>query len=288
MAAKAFLKGNSGLLYDYLLREDKRLASFDSTEFFHWDQKNCPFMPSELAANGFYSLKKGAHCRCILCSSEIVDWDMGSKDWITVHSKYGCPMLDNNGLGYGNITEKICAILRDSNLTLLDLFPSYDECEYHIYSLRENRSMSLSNCRQEEIAKRKEMLADAGFFYDGISDHLVCYNCGYGVYDWTTQELESPVKTHHKLTPECTDKRKLCVYRKREINIFNNVWDYMPFIEYIMELGLNYENTRKLTNNFFMRTGRLPATRMEVCLYCWLNGFNVSEDKCVFRPPNES
>lgn len=274
MTAKAFLKGTSGLLYDYLLREDKRLASFDSTEFFHWDQESCPFLPSELAAQGFYSQKRGAHCRCVFCSSEVVNWDIGSRNWKTFHSKHGCPMLSNTAFEYGNVTEKVCAVLRESDFSLLHLFPSADECEFPCYESPEKRYESFNVCRHEEIVKRKKVLADVGFFYDGISDHLVCYNCGYGVYDWTTQELENPIKTHHMLSPVCSDKQRLtCPYREAEIMLFNNVWDYMPFIKYIMSLGLSYDQTCTTINKFFTRTGRLPATREEIKHYCWLNGF---------------
>lgn len=270
MAAKAFLKSAYGISYDYLLREDKRLASFDSTEFFSWDQESCPFIPSELAAQGFYSLKREAHCRCIFCSTEVVHWDMGSKDWGTVHSNT-CPMLSDTALGHGNITEKICAVLRESDFSLLNLFPDAEGYEFPEYSSREDRCYSFAVCKHEEILKRKEMLADAGFFSEGISDHLVCYNCAYGVYDWTTQELDNPIETHHRLSPVCTDKQRLpYLCREGDTKLFENVWDYMPFMEYIMNLGISNEETRNIINNFFVRTGRLFATEKEVNFYCWL------------------
>ena len=44
-------------------------------------------------------------------------------------------------------------------------------------------------------------LAQAGFYYDGLSDMVTCHNCGLKLTEW--KDFEIPIVEHTKFNPMC-------------------------------------------------------------------------------------
>lgn len=51
------------------------------------------------------------------------------------------------------------------------------------------------------IAQKREVLADAGFIYFGVSDTLVCYHCGVSLSGW--EPNDDPWIEHASKSPQC-------------------------------------------------------------------------------------
>ena len=52
------------------------------------------------------------------------------------------------------------------------------------------------------MSQTPKELAEAGFFYTGRADKVVCYQCGGGLNQWTTSD--NPWVEHEKFFPNCS------------------------------------------------------------------------------------
>ncbi|XP_076044930.1 baculoviral IAP repeat-containing protein 2-like isoform X1 [Oratosquilla oratoria] len=53
----------------------------------------------------------------------------------------------------------------------------------------------------ERVQQKPEELADAGFFYCGLSDHVRCFHCGGGLRNWENDD--KPWEEHVRWYPDC-------------------------------------------------------------------------------------
>ncbi|XP_069139309.1 death-associated inhibitor of apoptosis 1-like [Argopecten irradians] len=72
------------------------------------------------------------------------------------------------------------------------------------------RILSLYNYPPDKRQSRNE-LAQAGFFYEGPGDRVVCYFCGGGVHSWNA--TDDPLQEHIKLYRYCQYAQQ--EYRRR-------------------------------------------------------------------------
>lgn len=54
----------------------------------------------------------------------------------------------------------------------------------------------------ERVTQKPSELADAGFFYCGLSDHVRCFHCGNGLRNWEKDDI--PWNEHARWYPECS------------------------------------------------------------------------------------
>lgn len=221
-------------LFDSLKYEDERLATF-----VDWPYTNhCNYYynvvePRDLAKAGFFFLRTDDKCACIFCRVIIGDWwrikhniDTTVKDEHYKHFS-DCPFLNDKPVG--NIEMKHCNILNTFPEPPLAI-----EEKMLFYSKKELKKMTKSACsvnygffdateRRYEVfprlkceifrmetfsdwpLKKKNDIVDemafAGFYYTGITDHVRCAYCGFGLRNWRLDD--NPLEEHARAYPDC-------------------------------------------------------------------------------------
>nr|XP_053656421.1 baculoviral IAP repeat-containing protein 7-like isoform X2 [Cherax quadricarinatus] len=200
------------LHYDSLKFEKERLKTFINWPI-EW------LKPIDLALDGFYYLRKDDHCACVFCRGIVGEWE---KDDIprNEHKKHfpNCPFI--RGLPVGNIPMKFDKIFDDKYLSFVsnsqNKMVEIDICEpikYTLYLPQHNSPRRTDYLMYEErlksyaqwsqdIKQDPKKLAEAGFFYCGLSDHVRCFHCGNGLRNWMPNTL--PWNEHARWFPECT------------------------------------------------------------------------------------
>nr|BDW09890.1 MAG: baculoviral IAP repeat-containing protein [Marsupenaeus japonicus pemonivirus] len=221
--SKAFIS------YDSLKLEEKRLETF-----IDWPVEW--LTPSELAAEGFYYLRTEDHVACAFCRGILGFFEKGD----TVRGEHRrhfphCPFI--RGQPVGNVPIKQCDILEGLKLSSLENAPqgcSVDVCgsknmirsdpdcrgqltktealldklgfpqhckpKHSDFLKTETRRESFDKW-PDRVTQRPEDLAEAGFFYCGLSDHVRCFHCGNGLRNWEKDDI--PWNEHAKWYPEC-------------------------------------------------------------------------------------
>jgi len=209
--------------------EAARLASFSN-----W---SVPFIqPADLARAGFYSLNNLDSCRCAFCNNCVGDWVMGD-DPMTEHRHHFplCPFV--LGQDVGNIPLGAVAghqepapgqdvtglnprqVPQPSTLNPRQVLPNSGPEKGHYgadseamgilphsgplhpqYATLEAR---LRTFREWPPALRQQPrdLAEAGFYYIGLSDQVKCFYCDGGLRNW--QSEDEPWKEHARWFEKC-------------------------------------------------------------------------------------
>nr|WAS29203.1 inhibitor of apoptosis protein 1 [Eriocheir hepuensis] len=215
--------------YDSLRFEKERLETF-----IDWPVKW--LKPEDLARDGFYYLRTADHCACVFCRGIVGAWEYGDTPR-EEHKRHfpQCPFV--KGEPVGNIPyaqSMIISHITPSPETALPLplsmdvcgmgrpMPgSYPECKppkkadldfrnidlpQHTAPKRkdflsqESREMSFIRW-PDQVKQTPKELAEAGFFYCGLSDHVRCYHCGNGLRNW--EKEDDPWEEHARWYPEC-------------------------------------------------------------------------------------
>src|SRR5258705_7161883 len=158
--------------------------------------------PEDLARAGFFYLKKLDYVECAFCRGVVAQWEVGDDPW-KEHKKHfkWCPFV--NGLPVGNVEDPIdeeAYELDPSYLEHNDARPRYIserrpnsapersgfranvQSRYPEYSSIDLREKSFKDWPHEQTPKE---MAEAGFFYSGLSDHGKCFFCGGGLRNFT-------------------------------------------------------------------------------------------------------
>jgi len=198
--------------------EAVRLASFSN-----W---TVPYIrPTDLARAGFYSLHNLDSCKCAFCDNCVGDWVEGD-DPMTEHTHLFplCPFV----LGYevGNIPlnsdehnpgERVQSqdetgmrwseqhrepnsaaenALPGEELGVMKhggpLHPQYATLEARLRTFRE---------WPPALRQKPRDLAEAGFYYIGLSDQVKCFYCDGGLRNW--QSEDEPWKEHARWFQKC-------------------------------------------------------------------------------------
>jgi len=187
--------------------EAARLSSFSN-----WDVAF--ISPSDLARAGFYSLNQRDSCKCAFCHNCVGDWEEGD-DPMTEHSELfplcrfvqgqevgnvplgeeeppASPGHDETGLRWsGGHTEpnttpekgtvmgsnpEAIGILKHAG----PLHPQYATLEARLRTFRE---------WPPALRQQPKELADAGFYYIGLSDQVKCFYCDGGLRNWQPEDM---------------------------------------------------------------------------------------------------
>lgn len=68
------------------------------------------------------------------------------------------------------------------------------------YSSEERRLQSFTNW-DPNYKQTPKVLAEAGFYYTGTADKVVCFMCKGGIYEWEAED--DPKEEHEKHYPDC-------------------------------------------------------------------------------------
>ena len=220
------------LSYDSLRYEKERRETF-----IEWP---LPWLfADDLAADGFYYLRTHDHCACVFCRGIVGAWEVGDTPR-GEHKRHfpHCPFIRGQPVGnvpmsHSRILDKLpldgeeCPVPQPRNETTTvpggkrHLPGSYGECKGHEkknmnlidvglrqytgpkrkdYITKESRRKSFKRW-PERVVQKPEDMADAGFFYCGLSDHVRCFHCGNGLHNWECED--DPWYEHARWYPEC-------------------------------------------------------------------------------------
>nr|BDT62997.1 MAG: baculoviral IAP repeat-containing protein [Trachysalambria curvirostris nimavirus] len=216
------------LSYDSLRYEKERLETFIDWPI-EW------LNPADLSADGFYYLRTADHCACIFCRGVVGAWEVGDTPrgehqrhfphctFIRGKPVGNVPIIHSNILARLPVQENepqnqatthkpgadICGTpifvtggspnKTDISLAAIGL-PQYSGPKRRDFITTESRMGSFVGW-PERVSQRPTDLAEAGFFYCGLSDHVRCFHCGNGLRNW--EEDDIPWNEHATYYPEC-------------------------------------------------------------------------------------
>ncbi|KAF4527963.1 hypothetical protein B566_EDAN017294 [Ephemera danica] len=195
-----------GNLHDTSFRvEQHRLITFLTV---NW---TAPVDPHDLAKWGFYYTGSADNCKCPFCRLEIRGWEPGDRGlsehqrwnpqcrFITGHSVGNIPLGQENSETGTNVTS--CANLGTQlgAVTLRDAkHPRYASTYARLASY---------DLWPMSISQRPEELVEAGLFYTGRGDRVICFHCGGGLKDWGLND--DPWEEHARWFSECSYVRQM-------------------------------------------------------------------------------
>nr|BDT61650.1 MAG: baculoviral IAP repeat-containing protein [Marsupenaeus japonicus endogenous nimavirus] len=94
----------------------------------------------------------------------------------------------------------------------------YTPPKHKNYTLPESRKKTFNTWPLED-KDLKERLIEAGFFYTGKGDHVICFQCGVGIRNW--ESYDDPLTQHAMWSPSCC---------------FIHIFAGQPFIDQVKEM----------------------------------------------------
>ncbi|XP_065226580.1 baculoviral IAP repeat-containing protein 7-like [Planococcus citri] len=180
--------------------ESDRLKTFHDWHYSFIDK-------NELAEAGFYYTGKGDQVTCYECDTEIGEWEPGDypaaehlKHWPDCALAPLLRELLKKKTGCSEPMQTPASLSNAFDTCGLHDVPNQQPTKYPKYSMLEHRISSFRNWPQQYRIQPKT-LWEAGFFYAGINDHCICYQCGTGLKDW--KEQDDPWTEHALWHPEC-------------------------------------------------------------------------------------
>ncbi|KAL8025997.1 hypothetical protein ABFX02_O011700 [Erythranthe guttata] len=196
--------------------ERDRLETFDNFPAPHMDV-------GALARAGFWYTHHSDFVCCAFCNVQVGWWEEGDDPWVE-HLKWSkcCKFL--KGMDVGNIPSDPSVPLpvapRDGD--------GQDECGAHDFR-RPEHEWKTNSLAKLGIVKRYNpahpayaslsarvesyknwpkgikldppILSEAGLFYTGLGDKLICFQCGGGLHQW--EESDDPWRVHALHFPKC-------------------------------------------------------------------------------------
>nr|BDT61657.1 MAG: baculoviral IAP repeat-containing protein [Marsupenaeus japonicus endogenous nimavirus] len=199
---KAFTKGTNGAHYR-LYWEKFRLETFTNWPI-DW------ISPIDLAADGFFYLKVKDYVKCIFCDIILIMFEKG--DIVRNEHKRLSPrcsfILGEFTLNVPNVKMNIFDKLSDRDTYK----PSPEREKLFVKGVLKYTTSKTSNMTKEErlesfkdwpecVGQEPQALAEAGFFYCGISDHVQCFHCRGIIRNWEKNDI--PLHEHAKWFPNC-------------------------------------------------------------------------------------
>lgn len=134
---------------------------------------------ASMAANGFYYTGRSDVVRCAFCIVEMGGWSLGddvaerhgrwAPQCVSFKQSFGPPVYRNNAA-------------------------------YEQYAMETARLKTFDNW-PKGLSQNAELMAEAGFFYTGSGDKVLCFYCKCGIKDW--ERDDDPWREHALLSPQC-------------------------------------------------------------------------------------
>uniref|UniRef100_A0A0P4WDH8 RING-type domain-containing protein n=1 Tax=Scylla olivacea TaxID=85551 RepID=A0A0P4WDH8_SCYOL len=308
--------------YDSLRFEKERLETFI-------DWPVTWLSPADLAKDGFYYLRTADHCACVFCRGIVGAWEKGDTPR-EEHQRHFplCPFIKGQPVGnipldQGSIISRITpspeaspALPLSMDVCSMDVcgsgrpmpgsypessppkktglegigLPQHSGPKRKDFLSQHDREKSFSQWPEMVKQKPKE-LAEAGFFYCGLSDHVRCFHCGNGLRNW--EKDDDPWEEHARWYPECNyvlvkkgqdfiDKvrrEKPPYLRSQPVNkasssagVRTNITEQeldplmeLDIIQATLAMGFPSDKVRSALRRKLVQTG-LPFLRLETCI----------------------
>lgn len=188
---------------DYLKTDLGRLGTFAN-----WP---VPFMnPQTLAHSGFIYLRYEDVVQCVYCKGIVGSWEEGDIPDIEHRRHFPrCPFMlfdrerlqargpanDETGIHIIRVLGSV-----DPDLIELGIYRLNSPRGRHYVTLADRLS-SYNLLWHPLFPVKPDQLAEAGFYYAGVTDHVRCFYCGGGLKNW--QKDDNPWREHAKWFPHC-------------------------------------------------------------------------------------
>ncbi|KAK4883076.1 hypothetical protein RN001_006395 [Aquatica leii] len=191
--------------YSYsLTHEAVRLQSFENWPVSHI------VTPESLAKAGFYYLKKQDKTKCAFCNGVILAWEVGDNpDYEHKRHFPNCsfvlqvitPRLEHQVDGDEGNSNRFPNLNIVSQTNFFELgVNEHKGPKKSKYATFESRLRTFTMW-PEDIIQTPEVLAQAGFYYEGCGDQVRCFHCDGGLRHW--HPLDDPWTEHARWFPKC-------------------------------------------------------------------------------------
>ncbi|XP_041034989.1 baculoviral IAP repeat-containing protein 1-like [Carcharodon carcharias] len=194
---------------EWLREAGARLETFEGWPFY------VNVEPGLLVAAGFFYTGVKDQVQCFSCNGSLMNWEEDDDPW-KEHSKwfpecaylqsvkspaeinqYGCSYVGFHGVTAAHFlttssSEDVCSKGSDS-------WPD-PEGNWNIFADEKTRLESFHTWPPDVSASPAE-LAEAGFFYQGLADHIQCFCCGIQLSKW--EEGDNAWTEHKRHSSEC-------------------------------------------------------------------------------------
>nr|XP_039263544.1 E3 ubiquitin-protein ligase XIAP-like [Styela clava]XP_039263551.1 E3 ubiquitin-protein ligase XIAP-like [Styela clava] len=210
---------------DMLLRINLKKEVDRRSTFTKWPSYPAPYLPSELAKEGFFYLGNLDRTQCFSCSGVLRNWTH-TDNVFEQHRKHfpecrmvrkvtsgNIPMEENERREADETERARLANLLPSGSPqepqdpspeeqrrLAELFPCRAPVNPHMRTLQ-NRIESFQRNWPNRILATPSQIAKAGFFFLGESDKTKCFYCNGGLQNWDAND--EPWTEHAKWFPGC-------------------------------------------------------------------------------------
>jgi len=192
------------------------LLNYEAHRRYSFYQKDwvCTFMDvEELAKSGFYYVGLRDTCKCHFCKLEVSEWEQGDAAK-NEHRKWSpnCSFINGRPVGNFKLGEEI----QDTSENFFNEIRPFaraenDTSRYRrrtgvdhnrerppIHPDKENLQVRVNSFENWPTNKTQKPidLAEAGFFYTGRNDSVLCFHCDGGLKDWA--EMDEPWVLHAK------------------------------------------------------------------------------------------
>lgn len=194
--------------------EAVRLASFENWPVPHI------VTPENLSRAGFYYLRDGDNTKCAFCKGVVRAWEPGDVPDVEHRRHFpACPFVITTINPRLESTQELGRVSQDRdinrgpiqnvNIISNDVDGNLDELgvQKHIgpkradYGTVESRLRSFSSW-SPNLIQTPDLLAQAGFYYEGIGDQVRCFHCDGGLRHWDPDD--DPWTEHARWFPRCS------------------------------------------------------------------------------------
>ncbi|VEN63268.1 unnamed protein product [Callosobruchus maculatus] len=180
---------------------ETRLATFEN-----WPSSNV-VSPESLANAGFYYLGDGDNTKCAFCKGVVREWEQGDNpDYEHRRHFPNCPYVTsviNKRCGpvapYKKPLTNAQLVQNDQNLDELGI-QTHKGPKRSDFSTVESRLRSFVGW-SSDLIQTPELLAQAGFYYEGTRDQVRCFHCDGGLKHWDPHD--DPWTEHARWFPTC-------------------------------------------------------------------------------------
>lgn len=157
------------------------------------------------------------------------------------------------------------------------------------HSCYENKQVRLLtfNSWPQGLAQKPQDMVDAGFFYTGQSDKVICYFCSGGMKDWSSEHL--PWLEHARWFPSCP---YVLLLKGKHFVEKNSTITYEKELNKKDDIHFNQKNISE--SDYPIKTMNVDNDRMlcKICLeeeisICFIPCGHVSCRKCVLSLKNK-
>jgi baculoviral IAP repeat-containing protein 7/8 len=183
--------------------------NFESNRLFSFRLSHADFLVRNkemMAIQGLHYFGPPDQVKCHFCKVVLAHWKPVDNP-LADHRKFSnnCPLLQRRATNNVPISpEALDHILPPESIdecgfsmTIEDDNRKYQHANYQLTTVR----LATYDLWPLSLKQRPQELADAGFFYTGMADRVICFCCGLGLCKW--EEEDQPWEEHVKHKPDC-------------------------------------------------------------------------------------